>query len=450
MKKIGFLLLLAGAMAVSAQTPPPLPGALGGGVSAPSLPSGLGGLPSSKGASAPQSQASLPVTGFVEVRLGQRLKASPGFSDSTLAEARLQLDWQEEILDGVSLAAAVDLLADGVASGRSFDWEKGDGWFDARSLNIAFSPLAQVDLKLGRQVATWGVGDLLFINDLFPKDWNAFFLGRDLEYLKAPQDSARVSYYSDLANFDLVYSPRFEPDRFIDGERLSFWDAASGAISTVARPMAVEIPGDSLEEDELHLRVSRMIGRFEASFYGYRGFWKSPAGVDLESGRALFPRLDVWGVSARGPLGKGILSAEWGAYDSRDDRSGSDPTIRNSELRLLLGYEQEIGNEFTGSVQYYVERTRDWLASGSGSDRDRDLVTLRLRKMLWRQTLTLNGFVFYSPSQEDRYLRLSASWQASDDWRFDLGANLFGGEASSFFGQFDGNENAYLAVRRSF
>ncbi|MFW6031595.1 MAG: hypothetical protein ACOC9T_03300, partial [Myxococcota bacterium] len=31
-----------------------------------------------------------------------------------------------------------------------------------------------------------GTGDLVFLNDLFPKDWRSFLLGRDLDYLKAP------------------------------------------------------------------------------------------------------------------------------------------------------------------------------------------------------------------------------------------------------------------------
>jgi hypothetical protein len=85
-----------------------------------------------------------------------------------------------------------------------------------------------MDLKLGRQINTWGTGDLLFINDLFPKDWNAFFIGRDDEYLKAPADSAKASLFSDWANLDLIYSPRFDSDRFIDGRRISYWNGALG------------------------------------------------------------------------------------------------------------------------------------------------------------------------------------------------------------------------------
>ncbi|MBC2605607.1 hypothetical protein [Pelagicoccus albus] len=431
--------------------PPPLPGGLGGLPSGlPSLPSGLGGS-ESKGFGEEEEQISWlsELNGFAEVRLGYRAGGATGYSEESLAEARVQIR-TEKALGAALLDVSFDLLADGAVSDHGYDWETGRGVLDVRSLNLSFSPLDSVDVKLGRQVATWGVGDLVFINDLFPKDWNSFFLGRDVEYLKAPQDSVRLAFYNDIANVELLYSPRFESDRYIDGDRLAYWDTMSGGLTEESSPFAVQSPGDAFSADELHLRAQRMLGRYELAAYGYNGYWKSPAGMDYMTGESIFPELNVFGASVRGPLGKGLVSSEFGFYDSAEDPTGSDPFVRNDEFRFLLGYEQEIGNELTGSVQYYVERTRDYAASSAIADRDRDLVTVRLTKRLWQQTLTLSGFAFYSPSQNDHYARLSASWNASDEWRWDVGANLFGGDYSSFFGQFGGNDNIYLSLRRIF
>lgn len=419
----------------------------------PALPGGLGGLPSSSAPSPPSPQVPATffdaVTGFAEARAGVRLNNATGYGDETLAEARVQFTSEREA-GAVLFEASVDFLADGATSDHGFDWEGGRGPVDVRALNLSFSPASDIDVKLGRQVATWGVGDLVFVNDLFAKDWNSFLLGRDLEYLKAPQDSLRVSYYNDVANLDLIYSPRFQPDRFVDGDRLTYWDARAEEVTTASQPIEVASTGDAFEADELHLRASRLLGRYETAAYGYVGYWKSPAGFDQREGLSTFPSLSVVGASARGPLGRGIVSAEFGSYRSDSDPNGRDGRIRNSELRFLLGYEQEVGPELTASVQYYIERTRDFAAGGGAGDRDRELLTLRLRKQLWRQTLTLNGFAFYSPSQRDSYLRLSASWKASDAWQWDVGANLFDGAAPSFFGQFESSSNAYLSLRRIF
>src|SRR3990172_8311588 len=51
------------------------------------------------------------------------------------------------------------------------------------------------DARVGRQVVTWGVGDLLFINHVFPKNYEAFFSGRPMEYLKKGVDGAKVGLY---------------------------------------------------------------------------------------------------------------------------------------------------------------------------------------------------------------------------------------------------------------
>ncbi|WP_309022372.1 hypothetical protein [Pelagicoccus sp. SDUM812002] len=416
----------------------------------PALPGGLGGSP----LSTPQVQVTTDsfwdeVSGFAELRGGIRLSYAPGYGDESLGEARVQLKTEREV-GAALIEASVDFLADGTTSEHSFDWESGRGPVDMRALSLSFSPLRDVDVKLGRQVATWGVGDLVFINDLFAKDWNSFLLGRDLEYLKAPQDSVRLAYFNDIADLEVIYSPRFESDRFIDGDRLTFWDSMSGRITAKAQPIEVASPGDAFEANELHLRASRLQGRYELAAYGYLGYWKSPAGFDQSLGLSTFPSLNVFGGSARGPLGRGIVSAEFGSYDSKSDPTGTEVMTRNSELRLLLGYEQEIGKELTASVQYYVERTRDVGAAGGLGDRDRELFTLRLRKQLWQQTLTLNGFAFHSPSQKDNYFRLSASWKASDAWQWDVGANLFGGDEPTFFGQFQNSSSAHLSLRRIF
>ena len=56
---------------------------------------------------------------------------------------------------------------------------------------------------------TWGTGDLVFLNDLFPKDFVSFFAGRDDEYLKAPGDALRITHYSKAVNIDFVWTPVF-------------------------------------------------------------------------------------------------------------------------------------------------------------------------------------------------------------------------------------------------
>ncbi|GAB3102532.1 hypothetical protein GCM10027217_23970 [Pseudomaricurvus hydrocarbonicus] len=396
-------------------------------------------------------------SGFGEVRAGTRTRDPIQQRHTSLAEARLALDldadwraWHSKL--------SLNLLYDDVADSQHVDLDTGEGWLDLREAWVSRRVGRVADLKAGRQILTWGVGDLLFINDLFPKDWNSFLAGRDEQYLKAPSDALRMGFYSKLANLNVIYAPRFDSDRFISGDRLSYYNQALGEVAGRHAIVQVDKPDHSGEDDELALRVYRNLGSFELAVYGYEGFWNSPAGFDAQSGLATFPALRVYGASVRGPVGPGIFSSEMGYYDSRDDQHGRNPWVNNSEWRALLGYEWEPVKNTTLGVQYYVEQLQDYdhyresLAPGQPArDEHRQVVTVRLTHLAMNQNLTLGVFGFYSPSDQDLYLRPSVSYKLTDNWLLAAGLNLFSGdEPHTFFGQFESNSNAYLAVRFSF
>jgi hypothetical protein len=314
-----------------------------------------------------------------------------------------------------------------------------------------------MDVKVGRQVLTWGTGDLLFINDMFPKDWQSFFIGRDVEYLKAPSDAAKVSLFSDFANIDIVYTPQFDPDDFISGERISYWNSNMSSRAGRNAIQHTDKPDRWFRDDEIAVRVYRNINNYELAFYGYHGYWKSPGGQNTSGTQAIFPDLDVYGASLRGAVGEGIGNLEFGYYQSKDDEDGTNGRINNSQIRFLAGYKQEIGRDFTAGVQYYLEHMMDYdehQASspvGLESDRNRHVTTLRLTKLLMNQNLTLSLFTYYSPSDKDVYMRPKVNYKATDNLMLEAGANIFFGDyPDTFFGQFKNNTNIYTAIRYSF
>ena len=319
-----------------------------------------------------------------------------------------------------------------------------------RELALSFRPGSQVDARIGRQVLTWGTGDLLFLNDLFPKDFVSFFAGRDEEYLKSPANAVRISAFHPRANLDIAYMPRFTPDEYLSGERFAFWSPALGEIVAPDPPVRAPKPSSG----EFALRLFRTAGATEYALYAYFGRWKQPAGVDA-FGNLRFPRLRSWGASARTPFHKGLLNAEAAYYDSRDDRAGRDPATPNSELRLLLGYEQELLRNFTAGTQLYTERVMHHdrlLANSPDPARERaqwrTVATLRLTHRAFRDKLTSSLFLFVSPSDRDFYLRPSVAWRHDDHWSLAAGLNLFGGRKEhTFFGQLEDNGNGWVRLR---
>jgi len=403
------------------------------------------------------------LSGFLDFRAGIRTQRDPHEKQASLGEARAQLDFQKT-WNKVTFKVVADFLEDPVPDHQEVDLYRGRGWVDLRQANAAFGLTSWLDVKVGRQILTWGTGDLLFINDMFPKDWQAFFIGRDAAYLKAPSDAVKMSFYSDLANLDVVYTPRFNADRYISGQRISYYNSSLGRLAGRDAVARVEERDDCFRDDEWAARLYKNVQGYELAAYGYWGYWKSPGGFDPAAARATFPRLSVYGASVRGPVGAGIGNLEAGYYDSRDDRDGDDPFVNNSQVRVLAGYERDlpmIARDLTFGVQYYVElmmRHDEYVQSVRAlhagiptADEARQVMTFRLTKLLMGQNLRLSLFAYYSPTDADAYLRPSANYKIDDHWSAEVGGNVFIGRTRhTFFGQFRDNSNVYAALRYSF
>jgi hypothetical protein len=318
--------------------------------------------------------------------------------------------------------------------------------------------VGQLDLRLGRQVVTWGIGDMVFINDVFPKDYNAFFSGRSTEYLKGAISGLKAGVYSGIATVDAVVTPFFEPNRMPDPARYSYADPFAGIADRTT-----ELPEASVENSEVALRISRPVLSWDVAVYGFHGHSRTPA-VALDPPTAptrlayVFPELNTLGLSGQGSAFGGILGCELGYYDSPWDRSGNDPLVPNSEYRYLAGYQFAPWTDFTAGIQYYGELMVDHANYVSGlppgfpaKNALRQLLVGRLTRFLEYQTLKLSLLAFYCPTDRDYYLVPEATYKVSDEMTFAFGGNLFdGAKAHTEFAQMNANDNVYLGARYEF
>lgn len=395
-----------------------------------------------------EDSSPLMLAGFVEVAAGRRLQNDPVVSaDTTLADVRVQLQ-ADYALEASQISFRGDVWYDGVTHGvetsvRELAWQGNLASLGEWGRHF--------DAKIGQQVLTWGTGDYVFLNDMFPKDYPSFFAGRDDEYLKAPSLSAKLSGYFDAANLDIVVTPEFEPDNGITGEFFSFFSPQ--AAMNVAPEFTVADENEP-EGSEIALRLYKTLGTTEYALYGYRGYNKLPQAAD-EFGRPRYSRLNVYGFSAVRPVGPGLGKFEYAYHDAMDDDDGSNPQVPNSQSRFLVGYEQELIANLTGSAQWYVERTHDYNAliansfwPGFEQEETRHVITTQIVYRAMRQTLTLQVFNFYSPTDEDGYLRLKATYSPGDKWQLSGGVNgFYGNEAQTFYSQFRDASNVYMSFR---
>ncbi|MBI5198136.1 MAG: hypothetical protein HZA19_05945, partial [Nitrospirae bacterium] len=278
---------------------------------------------------------------------GEEMAGEEG-GDFLLGEERLQLKLAASS-QGTGFFLKTDFFQDTIT--RTTDPDLREAYLDYDTGSSAF--------RIGRQIITWGVGDLLFINDVFPKDYAAFFSGRPLEYLKIGSDAAKVDLFTDLVSAELVVIPFFQGDHLPSSDRFFLFDPFPGL------PRVTEEPRAEFENTELALRLYRNLLGFDTALYVYKGFFKTPGmrpddPVSPTQVTLFFPKLAVYGASAQGNAMGGVVSLEVAYDDSVDDRSGRDPILPNSTAKYLVGYQRQLWSEFTAGLQYYGDYLLDY------------------------------------------------------------------------------------------
>ncbi|MEO5355768.1 MAG: hypothetical protein H7844_00530 [Nitrospirae bacterium YQR-1] len=378
------------------------------------------------------------VNGFFQGNYSGGLNANPDGGDFKLADERFQLKLAVK-KEPFKFFIKTDTYLDNVV-------KKGD--IDVRELYFDYVT-QHWDSRVGRQIITWGVGDLIFINDVFPKNYNAFFSGYPMEYMKKGIDGVKIGLYPDFASLDVVVIPFFEPNSYPDPERFQMYDSVK---------RDEEKPVISLKNTELAFRLYKNISGTDISLYYYHGFYRQPSLSSDNQMTLIYPRLTTYGMSLQTMGLDGILSFEAGYYDSVDDRGGTDLMTPNSQTKFLAGYQKQLWEDFTAGLQYYCEYMNDYseyektLVEGYPKEKQlKNLISVRLTQILLHQTLRLSFFSFWGISDNDYLINPEIKYNFTDHIWAAVGANVFGGQKKwTQFGQFDKNDNVYVQLRYEF
>ena len=198
--------------------------------------------------------------GFVQANYLLRVAdPAPGdpADDFLLGDHRVRLELgRSSSSGGVRFGTKVDLVHDALV---------GEAGLDLREAHVTFEG-GRYDVTLGRQILTSGVGDLVFVNDLFTKDWTALVAGQPLQYLKVGSDAVNTNLYPGPVSVQVVAVPFFEPDLLPRGDRLVGYTPFPGLPEVDAGP------DRTLGNTEVAARVYGYLGGFDVAGYVYRGF----------------------------------------------------------------------------------------------------------------------------------------------------------------------------------
>lgn len=393
-------------------------------------------------ATALTASAQTAVSGFAQLRHVQRLQGGTCQSleacDTMADEIQGELLLEHRASGSLSGSLRVEALHDSAIS---------ESHVRVREGFVDWSPSGELNLKLGRQVLTWGVSDYLYVNDVFPKNYDSFFTGGGFDRMKEPVDAARAAWHVADADLEAVVS-RSKADRSPDARRF----AAMGMSSP-----AVEM-GDADDQADVALKISSHAGGWDWAGYA-ASLHSREARYFMDSSGLRFdrPRLQHLGLSLTGNAVGGLVWVEGALRHAEDDRlSVVSRHFVSSTVKLIGGYSREVGSDVTASVQLQVEgvTSRDrYLTSLAQGVRPLDPVSTTLHLRLhgrWNNQTLGAGAQLFAGNEGDSHFNPFVSWSPADGWAIEGGANVFSGRPDTRYGALQDDSNVYVLGRYSF
>ena len=312
------------------------------------------------------------------------------------------------------------------------------------------------DLRLGQQQIVWGKMDgLRLIDILNPLDMREFLLDDFLDS-RIGLVSARLNYYLGDHELELIAIPDARTNRLAPmGSRWGF------AMPSVPAGVTVNLLGEALpkrdgRDTELAAAWRSNIGGWDLSLNLFHGFKAAPSlRKQLSAGvmtlQAVHIPLDVVGGSFANALGDWVVRGEVAVNlgegintsDVAWDRSVARKTTLNGAVALETTRNNWTvsGQLFGRRIQNYEARLQEAQSSG--------FATLRVATDYLNERLKPEVMVLVDLADHGWMARPKASFEISDAWLVNGGADLFGGDRG-FFGQFADNDRIYAELQYSF
>lgn len=387
------------------------------------------------------AQAGAQVSGFVQLRATQRTGSVSGCSISgcsaMVQEALAEVLFERRLGAHSALAVRADAVKEAISHEQALALREG---------TIAWQPAANVDLKAGRQIITWGVSDYLVVNDIFPRNYDVFFTGGSFDRMKEPVDAIHLTWHG-ATDLEFVVS-KSKADRMPSPTRF----LATG-------PAAQAVPADDAGDPDLDLALKAAARAGNWDLAAYAASFRSRElreFVDATGLRSDRPRIAHLGISATGNAASGVVWMEAALRHAQADRGNVvDRYFLGSSAKFIAGYSRDLAEDLTATAQVQLEaplaRSRyvGSLAPGVRPvPRFDPLLHLRVQGRWVNQTVGA-GVQLFAGAEGDTHVNPFVSWSPADGWTLEAGANLFNGRPDTRFGVLRHDSNVYASARWS-
>lgn len=308
-------------------------------------------------------------------------------------------------------------------------------------------PVGEWEWRVGRQHVVWGEMVGLFLADVVSaRDMREFYL-QEFENMRIPQWAVRSEYFSGNSHFELLWVPHPSYDE-IGKPGADFYPFAVPA----GTPVRTERPTRNLSNTNAGIRYSHLISGWDLSGFYYQSrdvqptLYQTEWGLELRNDRIrqtgftfskALPTLVFKGEAVH-TSGRGFLSSDPASPYGLEESESLDYVVG-----VMVPWQ-----DWRFDFQVYGSYLFDY-EQGILRDRRESGLTFLLHRTVndrleW-EILYMTGL-----NRTDYSWQPKLIWNLTQQWRMQLGADIFGGGDVGLFGIYDDSDRVYMELRRWF
>ena len=412
----------------------------------------LGGFSGSAGLSASYSYAKDAPADKTQSDWSGLTKLRPYFSLTW--DAKLGENWKTRISGKVFYD-----LAYGMKDSEAFSDEvlsELEKEVELREIYLEGSPFGNLDIKLGKQIVSWGVANSLRVVDVLnPTDDREFGM-TDLEDIRLPINMTKLDYYIGDLKLEAVavHEIKFNKSAPFGSD----FNPSTQKINEV-------IPESSAENTEYGLALIGTFSGWDASLHWAQYFDDTAhfkiTKVTFIPGLGAVPtleqrhsRLTMGGATLSIPSGNFIWKAEAAKLQGMEFALVTDKTFSRTDV--LIGSEYSGWSDTSLTLEFGVQHLNDFdvkLEESPDSQlEDRIATTVSFMQDYINQTLHLSlvGMMIGKSGQDGGLNRMSLEYDVMDAFSVTGGVMLYQPGENAYFQNLNENDRIFFEVRYSF
>lgn len=395
-----------------------------------------------------------------------------GDDRNSINEGRLRVEYDRDIGDNMRVYVDALLMADDDEFTHGFvdDFEDDDLRRNNFNFTEAFLDIyfADFDLRLGKQIITWGKADVANpTNNINPTDYSNLL---DDEYIGVV--AADLNYYWNDWNLQIVGVPGFTPTRFPPVDT-RFSLVPPGGIATIEDPLLpfallvpIEepvLPSNTTDNIQFGVRLQTTYRGWDFSVSYYDGINDIPAATarlaptpfPVEIPEAIVPVYHRYRA-----IGGDFATTfdRWG-FHGEAAQLIFDGGLEDDRFQYVLGLDYTksdilFDHDLFAIIEYVGEEvTSEGTGFSTGTALDRVLVSAVAGNITYEfsdySKVELRGAADFHKG-DDYYIQPQFVHKVTDDFEVTVGLDILGGPSDTFFGQFRDNDRVFVKLKYTF